>query len=103
MSLRALAQTISGIVASAVLLAATLAHAADPVPTDPAARQIALFSDTLIGCMKDAKQLGVRGRYDRLRPVVEKTFDIAAMTRASVGPAWPTIVSGDQATLAAGF
>ncbi|MBM3565621.1 MAG: hypothetical protein FJX42_05860 [Alphaproteobacteria bacterium] len=43
------------------------------------------FQDSLIAVMKDAKKLGVRGRYERLAPVVEKTFHLPTMSYMAAG------------------
>ena len=41
--------------------------------------------------MKNAKALGVKGRYDKLAPVVAKTFDVAGMAKGAVGAGWDSI------------
>ncbi len=38
--------------------------------------------------MRNADALGVRGRYEKLEPVVLATFDVPFMTRLAVGPLW---------------
>ena len=60
-------------------------RAAEP---DPAIATIDGFDRALIETMKAADALGVKGRYRKLEPAVERTFDLAAMTRFAVGPAW---------------
>jgi len=45
---------------------------------------------TLISVMKDAKELGYMGRYERLEPVVRRTYDFKLITRYSVGRIWKT-------------
>ncbi len=87
---------------AAALFAAVPANA-DPAPSDPAARQVATFSDTLIDTMRQAKQLGINGRFNKLKPVVEQTFDIPTMTRLAVGPAWTTLSAADQNALTQAF
>jgi phospholipid transport system substrate-binding protein len=48
--------------------------------------------DTLLSTMKNGRTLGQSGRYAQLEPVVRRTFDIASMTRLSVGPSfWATM------------
>jgi len=64
---------------------------------------IRAFYDALLDVMRRAKALGVRGRYDALAPVIRATFDLAAMTRISVGPRWNTIPPEQQAALIDGF
>ena len=75
------------------------ARAAD----DPAAIRIRAFYDALLDTMKHAKQLGLSGRYDQLGPVVRETFDLPAMTRIAVGPAWTSIPADQQSALTDSF
>ena len=42
----------------------------------------------LLSCMKDGKQLGFQGRYDRIISNLDGTFDLPFMARVSVGGAW---------------
>lgn len=87
-------------------LAAALAlapHAAPAAVSDPAAIQIESFDNQLIGVMKDAKSLGMQGRYRRLEPVVARMFDTATMVRFAVGPSWSTIPAPQQAALSEAF
>jgi len=74
----------------------TVGRAAD---ADPAVAPIRTFYDALLATMKQAEQLGVRGRYDKLAPVIRATFDLPAMTRIAVGPEWTTIPPEQQAAL----
>ena len=76
------------------------ARAAEP---DPAVAAIRAFYDALLATMKQAAQLGVRGRYDKLAPVIRATFDLPAMTRIAVGPDWTTIPPEQQTALLDAF
>jgi phospholipid transport system substrate-binding protein len=64
---------------------------------------IRTFYDALLDAMRRAKALGVHGRYDALAPVTRATFDLAAMTRISVGPRWNSIPPEQQTALIDGF
>ena len=55
---------------------------------DPASARIDAFYAALLDAMKNAKTLGVKGRYDKLAPVVAKTFDVAGMAKGAVGAGW---------------
>src|SRR3954465_5686489 len=44
--------------------------------------------DALLGTMKNGRTLSQSGRFTQLQPVIRRSFDIAAMARLSVGPAW---------------
>ena len=77
------------VVALLTALTATGSRAAEGA-ADPAARQIELFYAALLDTMKNGRELGIQGRYRQLAPVAEDTFDLGAMTRLTVGPAWST-------------
>ncbi len=49
--------------------------------------------------MKTASKTPVKARYAKLEPAVRATFDLAAMTRIAVGPAWTTLSPEDQKAL----
>lgn len=70
---------------------------------DPAREPVQSLCDGLLAIMKGAKQLGFRGRMDRIGPVVDRSFDLGLMIRLAVGPAWTGMTSGDQALLTAAF
>jgi len=44
--------------------------------------------DALLATMKNGRTLGQSGRFTQLEPVIRRSFDIPAMARLSVGPAW---------------
>ena len=44
--------------------------------------------DMLLSTMKNGRSLGQSGRFTQLAPVIQGSFDIALMTRLSVGPSW---------------
>jgi phospholipid transport system substrate-binding protein len=71
--------------------------------TDPAAAQVDGFDNALLGVMKQADQLGVRGRARKLTPEIERAFNLPAMTRFAVGPSWSTMSDSDHAALIAAF
>jgi phospholipid transport system substrate-binding protein len=70
---------------------------------DPAAKQIRAFYDSLLVVMKQARELGVRGRYEKLAAPIRATFDLPAMTRIAVGSDWNSIASEQQTALIDGF
>jgi phospholipid transport system substrate-binding protein len=78
------------------------AWGADETASDVTA-PIRAFYDALLDVMKRAKALGIKGRYDRLAPVIEATFDLPAMTRIAVGPRWTSIPKEQQAQLVDAF
>ncbi|HEY5411703.1 MAG TPA: ABC transporter substrate-binding protein [Caulobacteraceae bacterium] len=88
---------------AAALIGATVPAAATAQAADPAAAQIEAFDNSLLSVMRQAKSLGVQGRYRELEPVMARTFDLPTMTRFAVGPKWATVPSGDQAALTRAF
>src|SRR5436305_13069531 len=66
--------------------------AAVPNPQD----QVRGFYGVLLGTMRDGRTLGESGRYARLAPAVDRTFDIPTMTRLAIGPSWDTLAPAQQ-------
>jgi phospholipid transport system substrate-binding protein len=89
--------------AAAILTGFALPGHADAADGDPAVAPIRAFYDALLAAMKQADQLGVRGRYDKLAPVIRATFDLPAMTRIAVGPDWTAIPPEQQTALLDSF
>ena len=89
----------AALAASAALLAIALGPAWAQTPAAP----VEGFHATLIEIMRNAPRLGVRGRFDRLAPVMSQVFDLPAMTRIAVGPAWTGFTAADQAALTEAF
>jgi phospholipid transport system substrate-binding protein len=92
-----------------LLVAASLAAIAAPAAAvhaeaaDPGAAQIERLDAALLDTMKQAKALGVQGRYRKLEPVVQQLYDLPTMTRFAVGPKWATVSPADQAALIKAF
>jgi phospholipid transport system substrate-binding protein len=61
------------------------------------------FYGALLGTMRDGRTLGQSGRYARLAPVVNRTFDIPTMTRLAIGPMWGTLSPAQQQQLLGAF
>ena len=61
------------------------------------------FYQVLLGNMRDGHVLGESGRFARLAPVVDRDFDIPAMTRLAVGVAWANLNPTEQQRLIAAF
>jgi len=95
-------RTLAGMAAMLAALALPTRRAV-AAESDPAAIPIRAFYDALLAAMKQASQLGVRGRYDKLAPVIRSTFDLPAMTRIAVGPDWTSIPPEQQTALLESF
>jgi phospholipid transport system substrate-binding protein len=70
---------------------------------DPAVQQIEKFHAALLGVMKQGAALGAEGRFKKLAPQIDATFDLAAMTQYAVGPTWSTMSDAEHKTLIEGF
>jgi phospholipid transport system substrate-binding protein len=68
---------------------------------DPAVAQVQGFYDTLIASMKMGGS--AKGRYDKLKPAVDKAFDLPAMTATAVGPTFATMSEADKKALVDAF
>jgi phospholipid transport system substrate-binding protein len=87
------------LIVAVTLLPQASSHAAD----DGAVARVRGFYGVLLDAMKNAQQLGVSGRYEKLAPAVKETFDLPAMTRIAVGPAWTSVPPEQQSTLIDAF
>ena len=86
----------------ALLLGASLPTAGWAAASDPQ-QLVQGFYGVLLSNMKDGQMLGESGRYARLAPVVDRTFDIPSMTRLAVGSAWATLAPAQQQQLTEAF
>ena len=59
--------------------------------------------DSLLGIMKAGRATPFQKRYETLAPVVERTFDLAAILQLSVGPTWSSLAADQQTTLMTAF
>ena len=84
-------------------LAALIQAPALGAGSDPAASSITSLYGSLLDTMKQAKQLGVKGRFQKLSPVLAKTYDLASMSRIAVGPSWSTLTPQQQAGITNAF
>jgi phospholipid transport system substrate-binding protein len=64
-----------------------LSYSVDAAPASSGDTVQGLY-DALLSTMKNGRTLGQSGRFTQLQPVIRRSFDIAAMARLSVGPAW---------------
>jgi phospholipid transport system substrate-binding protein len=61
------------------------------------------FYQVLLGNMRNGGVLGESGRFARLAPLVDRDFDIPAMTRLAVGVTWANLDPTEQQRLIAAF
>ena len=99
------ANRMKKLLAAAVILGgAFVGSAATAQAPDPAVQQVQTFYDALLDSMKHSKELGVQGRFNKLKPVFEQVFDLAVMASISVGPdKWAALSPADQQMLVVAF
>ena len=86
----------------AAFLAAGFAGTAAALPSAPQSR-VESFYATLLDTMKEGPQLGSSGRYAKLAPVVNQTFNVPFMARLAVGTAWSTLSQPQRQRVTAAF
>lgn len=79
------------------LLTPFMAAAGDPQES------VRSFYEVLLTNMRSGRVLGENGRYARLAPMIDRTFDIPSMTRLAVGPTWTTLTASQQQQLVGAF
>ncbi len=92
--------TASMLTVTSLALASLVARAE---PAHSAADRIGALYGTLLQTMQQAQQLGVKGRYDLLAPVLSKTYDIPSMSQMAVGRSWGTLNAAQQAGIIDAF
>lgn len=86
-----------------VLLALLLAPRAASAETSEAVKVVETLHAALLDVMKQADSLGYEGRFDRLEPVLGRTFDLDFMARKSVGRHWKELSPENQKRLTVTF
>ena len=61
------------------------------------------FYGALLITMRQGPVLGQSGRYARLEPVVDRTFDIPLMSRLALGPTWGKLDPAQQQQITSAF
>lgn len=70
------------------------------IAEETTARQVVeAFQDQLIDVMKQGKELGFKGRYDKLDAAVKKSHDLPKIARIVVGKQWEELTPEQQAKL----
>lgn len=77
--------------------------AAAPARAQDAGGAVEAFHAALMDAMRNARALGAPGRERKLRPVMERSFDLAAMARIAVGPGWSQLLPPQQQAVARAF
>lgn len=83
-----------------VLLVCILALGMGPVPARAApgapSDVVRHFYAALLDTMKHGPDLGSKGRYEKLKPVVLASFDVRFMTRMATGPTWSRLSADEK-------
>jgi phospholipid transport system substrate-binding protein len=82
-----------------VALAPALAQAA----VEDAKHVVEGYYATLLGVMHKGRELGYKGRYETLKPAVDKSFNLALMAQATVGSFWESMTADQRAALVKSF
>jgi phospholipid transport system substrate-binding protein len=61
------------------------------------------FYVVLLEVMQNARELGFDGRYQRLKPAIEKAYNLPLMSRLSIGPQWQSLTPQQQEQLSRAF
>ena len=70
---------------------------------DSAGNHVAEFQAGLLSVMKEAKVLGVKGRFERLEPIIKQSFHMSLMAGLSAGPYWSKASDEQQQKLVNAF
>ena len=73
--------------------------AAEPTPS----ALIAQFQRSLVETMKEAKALGVRGRYERLAKPIDETFHVRLMAGIAAGDHWKNATEAQRTRMVDAF
>ncbi len=102
LSSRSTCRRFAAVLALAALAALASARASAQGPDSPTAHIDGLHR-ALIQVMKQGKQLGLKGRYDKLAPVLFKAYDVPLMARIAVGASWQSMPPSQQARVVDAF
>jgi phospholipid transport system substrate-binding protein len=86
---------------AAPLLAGARLQPVQAQAADAGVAQVQGFYDALLASMKAGGS--AKSRYEKLKPAVEKAFDLQAMTATAVGPAWASASDADKKALVDAF
>jgi phospholipid transport system substrate-binding protein len=79
-----------------------LSHFAARAADDPAA-VVTRLNDSLVELMMEAESLGYAGRYERLAPIIDETFNLVFMARAAAGRHWRDMSEDQRRAYAGAF
>ena len=80
-----------------------LAYAPGPAAAATADEPVRRLNEVLLEAMKNADQLGYRGRFDLLAPVLREVFNFGGMAKFAVGQSWDGFDAEAQQALVDAF
>jgi phospholipid transport system substrate-binding protein len=98
-----LSATRSAALSLLVLSAGMIGPARADGVADAATTVIDALDHALLDVMKNATKLGYQGRYDTLKPVLLRSYDLPRMTQLVVGPAWTGWSEADRSQVTDAF
>jgi phospholipid transport system substrate-binding protein len=103
--LRSSRSTCQGLAAILVLVAFTMwaPTGVSAQGADSPSAHIDGLHRALLEAMKHGRQLGVKGRYDKLAPILFQTYDVPFMARVAVGASWDSMPPSQQARVIDAF
>lgn len=102
MSFRAAVVVVLALIVTSV--SGPSARAAEDSQAQSAARAVVEgFHAKLLDVMKNAKVLGIKGRFDQLAPEIAKRFNLKLMVAIATGNAWSSASPADRERLADAF
>jgi phospholipid transport system substrate-binding protein len=87
----------------ALYLTVAILGAGSPALASEMTAPIEQLHTGLIEIMKAGRVAPFRQRYDKIAPVIARTFDLEVIVRQVVGPRWATLTPNEQAALGDAF
>jgi len=92
--MKTVVRIVRGVVASTVILASMSVWSA--ASAEPAQAVVDNLDNSLIATMKQGDELGFAGRYKKLAPVIDQSFDLNRIAKLALGPSWAKLSEAQQ-------
>ncbi len=86
-----------------LIIVAAGAWSAAPASAATARDVVSAFQDTLLTAMKEAKTLGIKGRYNKLASPIERSFNLPLMIQVAASSYWQKATPEQVNKLVAAF
>lgn len=94
-------QTLACVVATLVIFGCIGVWSA--AAAEPARAVVENLDSQLVTTMKQAEDLGFAGRYDKLAPTIDSSFDLERIAKLALGSEWDTLSAAQQKAYTAKF